>query len=270
MRILLDSEALLGTYSVTVLEISADVDVQCDDELREKRDGLIGRLAKPRHYRGSLRVKHTPCKNVEQRRRLEKKGKLDEPTFYIDDDESEFKLKVYVRKAKRPGGEHGGHIVRIEWTLNEAAITRYLGGKQICNLLALDLDAFVAEHLHIVETDFAKIGKLVVRKVPKWRPENAGPDYWPKLIGRRFGQVHAARQCAEFHHETLKLWERALVTWSSPAQLRGKLLEMMATEEQRLQDKCKGGTVRLKPKLTPYKIGQCFKRKRLRRRLLPV
>ena len=33
LRILLDNEALLGTYSVTVLEISADVDVRSEDEL---------------------------------------------------------------------------------------------------------------------------------------------------------------------------------------------------------------------------------------------
>ena len=53
-------------------------------------------------------------------------------------------MKCYGRRRSCPRVDFGACIVRLEWTLKgKPALVRHLGGNQIADLLATDLNAFL-------------------------------------------------------------------------------------------------------------------------------
>ena len=137
------------------LSINGNLGKSAADDAREKQLALIGRLAKPRHYRKRLAAAHEPDQEP-------KPGFMAGPTFYFEDRKSSVAMKSYCRYSKRPHGAFGQPCVRLEWTLKgKAAIERHLKGNKIEDLLSADLNRFANDNLLLEEVDNTAVGKLI-------------------------------------------------------------------------------------------------------------
>ena len=248
-------EKTLQRYRITEAELAYDVSCYTLDQVKHGLNALVMRLDKRWHQRQHLHLvcEPKPPSTISA-------GYLpDVPTIYYERRRSSVAMKCYGRKAKLPGGCFGRCVIRLEWTLKGGrALERHLGGNQITDLLAGDLNAFLRRNLRLARVDHVAVGKLFKVKrggnhAPRMSCGAASPimKQWqdPKYRARRAAflvlRVVAYRESARLGEE------HALhVCQESPAQVRGYLRSLR-----------QGG----KP-LTDYRINRCFRPVRL----LPV
>jgi hypothetical protein len=177
------------------------------------------------------------------------------PTIYYESRRSTVAMKCYGRKAKLPGGRFGRFVIRLEWTLKGGrALVRHLGGNQITDLFAADLNAFLKHNPRLARVNHAKVGELFsvkrghhVRSIARG---GASPilKQWsdPKYRARRAAflalRVHAYG-VSQGLRPTMPDFDHALqVCQESPAEVRGYLRSRRAGSKR----------------LTDYKINRCF------------
>jgi hypothetical protein len=244
-------EHTLRRYWITQLELAFDVRNCSPEDVQARLLALIARLDKRWHQRGHLHLQ-SPKPGT----RLSQGWLPDMPTAYYEDRRSRVSMKCYGRRAKLPGGRFGACMIRLEWTLTgKPALVRHLGGNQVTDLLAADLDAFLRRNLRLARVDHIAVGKLFKVK-NRAQPTSRGgalpilsqfrdPDY----LARRAAFLVLTNLA---YHESARLGEEhALhVCQESPAQVRGYLRGLRP-----------GGK-----RLTDYRINTCFRPVRL----LPV
>jgi hypothetical protein len=252
-RLLKTHEHTLGRYWITQVELAFDVRNCSVEDVQARLLALTARLDKRWQQRGHLHLMSKPGARVSS-------GYLPGmPTIYYERRRSSVSMKCYGRREKLPGGRFGACIIRLEWTLKgKRALVRHLGGNQLTDLLAADLNAFLKRNLRLARVDHVAVGKLfkVRRRANHTRSIGRGAaspimKQWqdPKYRARRAAflvlRVLAYRESARLGEE------HALhVCQESPAQVRGYLRSLR-----------QGG----KP-LTDYRINRCFRPVRL----LPV
>ena len=252
-RLLKRHEHRLKRYWITLVELAFDVRNCFVEDVQPWLLALTARLDKRWQQRGHLYLISKPGARVSS-------GYLPGmPTIYYEDRRSSVSMKCYGRRAKLPGRRFGACIIRLEWTLKgKRALVRHLGGNQLTDLLAADLNAFLKRNRCLARVDHVAVGKLFkIRRGrnralpisrggalpifkqwqdPKYRARRAAFLVLRLLAYResaRLGEEHALHVCQE-----------------SPAQVRGYLRGLRP-----------GG----KP-LTDYRINNCFRPVRL----LPV
>jgi hypothetical protein len=245
-QLLKSDEYRLKRYWITRVELAFDVNCLLED-VQVGLNALIARLDKRWHQRGHLRLISTAGATVSR-------GYLPYiPTIYYEDRQSSVSIKCYGRRAKLPDGSFGAPMIRLEWTLSgKRALVRHLGGNQIPDLLAADLNAFLRRNLRLARVDHVAVGKLfkVRRRTNHSRSMGRGATspilkQWkhPKYRARRAAflvlRVLAYRESPRLSEE------HALhVCQESPAQVRGYLRSLRV-----------GGK-----RLTDYQIKGCFRR----------
>ena len=252
-RLLKTHEHTLGRYWITLVELAFDVTNCFVEDVQARLLALTARLDKRWQQRGHLHLMSKPGARVSP-------GYLPGmPTIYYEDRRSSVSMKCYGRRAKLPGRRFGACIIRLEWTLKgKRALVRHLGGNQLTDLLAADLNAFLKRNLRLARVDHVAVGKLF--KIRRGRNRALPISRGGALpIFKQFKDpVHRARRAAFLilrvlaYRESAKLSEEhALhVCQESPAQVRGYLRSLRQ---------------RGKP-LTDYRINRCFRPLRL----LPV
>ena len=150
-------EKTLQQYRITEAELAYDVSCCTLDQVKSGLNGLVMHLDKRWHQRRHL---HLVCEP--KPRAAMSAGHLpDVPTIYYESRRSSVAMKCYGRKAKLPGGCFGRCVIRLEWTLKGGrALERHLGGNQITDLLAADLNAFLRRNLRLARVDHVAVGKL--------------------------------------------------------------------------------------------------------------
>jgi len=246
-------EKTLQQYRITEAELAYDVSCYTLDQVKSGLNGLVMHLDKRWHQRQHL---HVSCER-EPRAAMSAGHLPDVPTIYYERRRSSVAMKCYGRKAKLPGGRFGRCIIRLEWTLKgERALVRHLGGNQITDLLAADLNAFLKRNLRLARVDHAKVGQLFSVKrgrnhVRRATRGGASPilKQWsdPKYRARRTGFLALRLHAYGVSHglrPTIADFDHALqVCQGSPAQVRG-YLRSLRTRGKRLTD---------------YKINRCFR-----------
>lgn len=243
-------EKSLRRYRITEVEFAYDVRYCTIGQVKSGLRALIARLGKRWHQRRYLHLISGPGATASP-------GYLpDMPTAYYEDRRSSVPMKCYGRKAKLPGGSFGACTIRVEWTLKgKPALVRHLGGNQINDLLAADLNAFLVRNLRLARVDHVAVGKLFsVRRITSHvRISRGGVSpilkQWrdPKYRARRAAflvlRVLAYRESDGPSPKFADFDEALLVCQEAPAQVRGYLRSLRP-----------GG----KP-LTDYKINTCFR-----------
>lgn len=249
-------EKALQRYSITEVELAYDAKYWPLGRAESGLLALLARLDKRWHQRGYLHLICKPGASASP-------GYLpDMPTAYYEHRRSSVAMKCYARKAKLPGGQFGGCVIRLEWTLKgKRALVRHLGGNRIDDLLTADLNAFLERNLRLARVDHVAVGKLVNVKLGRNHAgsvSRAGArsitEQWqdPKYLARRAAflvlRVHAYRELGRVPARFAS-WEQALhVSQELPAQVRGYL--------RGLRKGNKG--------LSEYRISGCFRPARLR------
>jgi hypothetical protein len=257
-RLLKRHEHRLKRYWITLVELAFDVRNCFVEDVRPGLLALIARLDKRWQQRGHLHLMSKPGARVSS-------GYLPGmPTIYYEERRSSVSMKCYGRRAKLPGRRFGACIIRLEWTLKgKRALLRRLGGNQLTDLLAADLNAFLKRNLRLARVDHVAVGKLfkVRRDRNRALPISRGgalpifkqfkdPDYragraaFLVLRVRAYRVSHGPRPAIADFDEALHVCQE------SPAQVRGYLRSLRQ---------------RGKP-LTDYRINRCFRPVRL----LPV
>jgi hypothetical protein len=228
------------------------------EDVRPGLLALIAPLDKRWQQRGHLHLMSKPGARVSS-------GYLPGmPTIYYEERRSSVSMKCYGRRAKLPGRRFGACIIRLEWTLKgKRALLRHLGGNQLTDLLAADLNAFLKRNPRLARVDHVAVGKLfkVRRDRNRALPISRGgalpifkqfkdPDYRAGRAAFLVLRVRAYR-VSDGPRPAIADFDEALhVCQESPAQVRGYLRSLRQ---------------RGKP-LTDYRINNCFRRVRL----LPV
>ena len=187
---------------------------------------LTARLDKRWHQRGHLHLISKPGARVSS-------GYLPGvPTIYYEGRRSSVSMKCYGRRAKLPGGCFGACMIRLEWTLKgKPALVRHLGGNQITDLIAADLNAFLKRNLRLARVDHVAVGRLFkVRRGRNHAPSMSRDAHSP-ILKQWEDPKYRARRAAFLvlrvlaYRESAKLGEEhALhVCQESPAQVRGYL-----------------------------------------------
>ena len=152
-------EKALQRYKITQAELAYGVSCYTLDQVKSGLHGLVMHLDKRWHQRQHL---HLICES--KPRAAMSAGYLPGvPTIYYESRRSTVAMKCYGRKAKLPGGRFGRFVIRLEWTLKGGrALVRHLGGNQITDLFAADLNAFLKHNLRLARVNHAKVGELAV------------------------------------------------------------------------------------------------------------
>lgn len=273
-HLLAKHEALLGRYRIVKAEIAFDVRARArwipvtsaEEDAREKMLFVIGILGKPRHVRRYLKSEYDPTATP-------KPGFISAPTFYFEHRKASVALKCYCRRSKRKGRGFGSPCLRIEWTLANKALRRYLGGNQISDLLNADPNKFAAENLRLETVDYLALGKLVsgarlsrrnlVSTTSISLPVKQRFSEPARLFKRTADAVlrKLAHDCVPKFNDfcPADAWVRALRVCSiSPAQIRGFLKPPVARKRERPKKLTRTRTI------SPYRINACFQRIELR------
>jgi len=117
------------------------------------------------------------------------------------------RLKCYIRREKFAAGRFGGLIVRLEWTLKGAAVVRHLGGNQIKDLIAADLNRFLIKNIRLQRVDHEAVGRLFqgVKSIARSSTKTADhpnsnlerwkdPGYWAQRAAFLFLRLLAYRE----------------------------------------------------------------------------
>ena len=265
-QILAAHEPDLSNYRVTQAEIAFNGRANSIYDIRKLLKVIIGMLGKGRHQRHFLRSVHEPDKEPTA-------GHLSEPTFYLEDRKSGVKLKCYARHEKLSGGAFGALCVRIEWTLTgKAALTRHLGGNQIKDLLAADLNAFLKRNLRLEQIDHVAFGNLFcwTRSTTPRSHDAATGGAAPPIKERWRDQDYRAERAAflvlrrlayrEYGRGRFASWEDALlICQNSPAQIRGYLRELRDGKRHRSPGRPKIMPRTNRTTITDYKINACLR-----------
>ena len=259
-QILAAHESQLRQYSITLVEIAYDVHASSIEQAREIQRALVKRLGKFRHQLRHVRVVQKPYVDPPP-------GCTAEPTFYLEDRKARVGLKCYIRRAKLPGGAFGQLCVRLEWTLTyKPTLTRYLNGNQIQDLLALDLDSFLARNIRLEEVDYVALGnvlrrhRIISKAAPGtniFGPESYDrPDYraWraAHLILRRLAYEEVDRAGAD------RDWDLAITVAHSPAYIRAYCRKLRDKDQRAKRGDKKKRYLVSRTAITDYRIHQCF------------
>jgi hypothetical protein len=252
-QLLKKHEHRLRRYWITQVELAFDIRNCLLEDVQTRLLTLVARLDKRSHRRRHLYLISKPGARVSS-------GHLpDLPTTYYENRQSSVSMKCYGRKAKLPGGRFGACMMRLEWTLaGKPALVRHLGGNQIDDLLAADLNSSLACNLRLARVDHVAVGKLFSVRYGRNHAQSVSHGGASPILKQWRDPKYRARRAAFLvlrvlaYRESPKLSEEhALhVCQESPAQIRGYLRGLRAGSKR----------------LTDYHIDRCFKPVRL----LPV
>lgn len=240
LQILADNERLLGGYSVTEVEAAFDGAIPGIEAAKGRLFELAGLVGKRRHQRGSLQAIFKPDE-------IPPAGCVPLPTFYLEGRRSSVRLKFYVRHQKHPQGKFGRLILRLEWTLKgKSALERHLGGNQLHDLLAADLNGFLEHNLCLERVNHAAIGdRFSRRKVHTY------------LTAEQKGH-RVLRGLAYREHDEREDWELTmLICANSPAHVRGYLRTLRAGKRPKRRGRPKKPSITHRSP-TDHQINACF------------
>jgi len=206
---------------------------------------LVGLLAKSRHQRRCVLSVHNPYGRP-------RPGCVAEPTFYFEKPKSSVKLKCYIRHEKLPGGGFGGPCVRLEWTLTgKRALARHLGGNQIKDLIAADLNDFLSRNLRLERANHVALGNLFFGHKCL---TDLSKD--PKKASLLILRCLAYRELDKFGND----YQLAVaICQNSPAQIRGYYRYLRDRGRRRRRGRPKK-SISLRAPITDTRIDRCFKR----------
>ena len=191
-RLLKRHEHRLKRYWITLVELAFDVRNCFVEDVQPRLLALTARLDKRWQQRGHLHLMSKPGAKVSS-------GYLPGmPTIYYEERRSSVSMKCYGRRAKLPGGRFGACMIRLEWTLKgKPALVRHLGGNQITDLLAADLNAFLKRNLRLARVDHVAVGKLF--KVRRGRNQARSMRPWRCVTDlETVGRPKVSRQARRF------------------------------------------------------------------------
>ena len=248
--LLFDCEPALELYSVSKVEIAFDVPAGSVDDAREKLEWLACHVHKRNHYSGKVRV-------VSDTWETPPDGCINLPTFYYEHPNSTIALKLYARYEKLPGGEFGGLIVRLEWTLRGSAIERHLNGKRLANLVVADLGDFLEKQLCLEQVDHDRLELLLSysgrqHATSRRRKSTKLPAKFQRLLFSIF--AHTGNVNETWTRDESELIER--IRRESPAHIRGQLRRLRDGGQEAVRTGSRRSRRRMQ--ISQHQIDRCF------------